>query len=233
MRRKSPAEDLLFVHIPKTAGISLYSAFEDLYGAKNCLRWADAGELPDYLATPERKLRAARVLSGHFTYPQFQQKAIGSRLVIALLRDPLERVLSVYYYLRSMPDHRHHSLVDSVDCEEYLEKHMNGKRRSRQCLYFAGNNRFADALSAAESQFDLLGAVERMPDFVSALAERLDVQGRLQLEHKNATRGKRLHGDQLAPDLVARFREAHDADYRLWERVMESDRGLIGRAVSR
>lgn len=88
---------LLFLHIPKTAGQSVHAAIEKAFGKSSVcparvndqLRLLTAEELSRY-----------RVFSGHFDWEPFDK--LGNSLVtFTVLRDPLERILSFYFYLRS------------------------------------------------------------------------------------------------------------------------------------
>lgn len=87
-----------FLHIPKTAGTSLFRLFANNLGRNNVLHVRNAGNLgPKLLA-----LRRYLLVGGHFTYSQskYLQK---NRYSIVFLRNPVDRFLSHYFFYRYAP----------------------------------------------------------------------------------------------------------------------------------
>jgi hypothetical protein len=104
----SGARPLFFVHVPKTAGTSFFG----LVGA----RFAPARTLPLYDMTPDEAEPALQHLERfdfvHGHVPVDMRRLFPTRpFVVTMLRDPLERALSSFHYLRSDavpgPDARH------------------------------------------------------------------------------------------------------------------------------
>ena len=96
--------ELIFIHIPKTAGSSLRALLNRIYG-----REAVATMGIDFKATKKpialSQLPAGtRVLTGHLTYSQVKRlhEQSGTK-IITFLREPIERYLAHYYHLKRAP----------------------------------------------------------------------------------------------------------------------------------
>jgi Sulfotransferase family len=91
---------VVFQHIPKTAGVSLRSIISSNFHTRDILHVPDR-----YWKDRRFAIRAARrypFIHGHLHY-EFLRDIIGSTRVITFLRDPVERVLSLYFFLRAQP----------------------------------------------------------------------------------------------------------------------------------
>lgn len=106
----APARPVVLIHIPKTAGTSLRLILEHVYGSGRMLVWTgpmSEGRAALRSAPPER-LAGFDVISGHL--PFGVQDCLGRpAAVITFLRDPVERLLSLYSFIRSDPAHPRHA----------------------------------------------------------------------------------------------------------------------------
>jgi hypothetical protein len=90
----SELKNVVFVHTQKTAGTSIINLLRTHYGYDNVISHADYIE-----ADPERMDRI-KVISGHFGFA-FADRWMSSRYSFTFLRDPIERLLSLYSFCRS------------------------------------------------------------------------------------------------------------------------------------
>ena len=89
---------LVFIHIPKAAGTSLREVIARQYPPDVQL----ATDAPITLTAEQR--RRVRVLVGHVPFGAQAQLASPVQ-VITMLRHPVDRVVSLYYYVRCRPNH--------------------------------------------------------------------------------------------------------------------------------
>lgn len=122
-------ESLIFLHIPKTGGSTLHGIIERQY-EPNPIFTIDGNRfresIDEFKRLPEEQRRKIKVLKGHM-YFGLHEFLPGHSTYITILRDPIERVVSLYHYILRNPDHRAHeaitsqhmSLKDFVICGEY------------------------------------------------------------------------------------------------------------------
>jgi hypothetical protein len=103
---------LVFIHIPKAAGTSLREVIARQYPRVVQL----ATDAPIVLSEQERQ--SVRVLVGHVPYDAHAQLTAPVD-VITMLRDPVERIISLYYYMQRRPAHPFRHLVHGRSLEQF------------------------------------------------------------------------------------------------------------------
>ena len=92
-----PGQDALpricFVHVPKTGGTSVRSYFMNLY--REASFWGYTTE--DYVATSGADLLRYQFFAGH-TYQRDWSRLPANTMFFTILRDPVERAISLYRY---------------------------------------------------------------------------------------------------------------------------------------
>ena len=87
---------LIFLHIPKTAGQSIHEALLKSYGSANVCPARNNNQLNSMTMA---ELNRFKVFSGHFNWVSLDCLH-GPKYVFTVLREPQERILSFYFYLR-------------------------------------------------------------------------------------------------------------------------------------
>jgi hypothetical protein len=111
--RKLPPGDgelLFFLHVPKTAGISLTAVLDANYAEGEILQvqdWRDAEGLIEKLSVIE--LARIRCIGGHYWFGP-GDRAVHDRfsvnpIVITALREPVARTVSAYQHVMRWPEH--------------------------------------------------------------------------------------------------------------------------------
>ncbi len=112
----------IFLHIPKTGGITLYQILERNYAPESIWKvYPDSrDELRAQVRTLSPQRRAnLRLLVGHIPYGVHTLFDRPGRY-FTLLRSPVERTISYYYYVRSHPDNPLYDRVRAMTLEEYV-----------------------------------------------------------------------------------------------------------------
>src|SRR5689334_3860927 len=128
-RRASPSPQamtqeprILFVHIPKTGGISLFSSIASAVGEGRAIRFADASKenREKFLAMSNEEVRRYRLVSGHFPLAIYLKKDLRDYQVITVLRNAVDRELSAYYYMKGWKAHPRHEQIGKMDLLQYV-----------------------------------------------------------------------------------------------------------------
>jgi len=220
----APQADVLFVHIPKTGGMSLYNSMARWFGAEASLRYPRSTDefKQKFLQLSDEELHRIRLICGHFDLPFWLQRKLGDRFVISLVREPVERVLSTYRYAKSWTQHPRHGLVGEMSVAEYVDSQVSDPtRHNGQCRRLCGAGDFHAAREMALRHIDVLGALELIGMLSRAIGDRLGVP--LDIRSDNLSPDPRPKREDLDASLLAKLQSCNTEDYKLWAWVIESN----------
>lgn len=221
---------LLFLHIPKTGGISLYTALAKIASLQPAIRFHDASrETRDrYLAMDAEKLRKHRMISGHFSLALFLRQPIGDYQVITVLRSPVDRQLSAYFYMKTETKHPRNEAMKDVSLTAYLESLEERKLRNPQCAALTGAGTYEAARKAIDSGRLLAAPMDYLAEFCAELDRRWGI-GRVNLKHENSTKF-RLRVSEIHPDIIRRFAALAEDDEALYQYTKRKfEREVLGK----
>ncbi len=153
---------LIFPHLPKTGGTTLWIFLEFIYGEKNCysMRRYKINDSPlvyssdgwdRFLAMSQRKRDTLDCIHGHFSYGLHR---LLSRpcLYITLMREPLERFCSNYHQFRR-EHHRYLELSKGKEytLEDYIRDWDGADIESRAELYYSDMAFFDETVPEASA----------------------------------------------------------------------------------
>lgn len=128
---------VLFMHLPRTAGTTFVQILERQYGPNGVLRAYDVAPGAAWRALPDERRSEIRAVVGHFAYGAHEGLPPGSRY-LSFLRDPVERVVSHYRYVRAQPDHYLHESATGLTLAEYVESCGANEPNNDQTRLWAG-----------------------------------------------------------------------------------------------
>jgi Sulfotransferase family. len=125
-----PQKPLFFLHLPKTGGTSVREIFKTWYKDNLLLHYYNeaSAQMPQRysLGFEENTVTSPVAIYGHFNRVRgfgIDQYYPNACQFITILRDPYERALSTYFYLRRRRQHfRDKSRIPGEDLREYLLK---------------------------------------------------------------------------------------------------------------
>lgn len=168
---------LMFVHIPKAAGMTLHRIIIRQY-PKGSVFFLDGQRVAEdtqrYLTLSEGERGRYRSVVGHLPYGlhEFVPKPFD---YITLLRDPVDRLISHYYYAKSTPGNRLYDWIkaENADVERYVQEKIPGNGQSRMLCGFTRSS----PRRHEQPETDLLGIAKTnlKEHFIAfGLAERFD-----------------------------------------------------------
>ena len=180
--------NLIFLHIPKAAGTTLHSILESHYPPANTYSIYDP-DLPakEFAAWPREKREPIRLLKGHVAFG-LHEYLVGETTYITVLRDPVERVKSHYYYAKRYPTHYLYKEITerNMSLKDYATARLSDELDNGQVRMLAGIVSDKDvALGACsagllkqaqqniERHFAVTGLAERFDESLALMAIRL------------------------------------------------------------
>jgi hypothetical protein len=109
---------LIFLHLPKTAGSTLAKVIRRQYGANSCLELYGSSSGQEITVLPGKEFSQVRVVIGHFHFGVHRFLSSPANY-LTVLRDPVERVISHYYYVRRSPEHYLHPIASRLSLGDY------------------------------------------------------------------------------------------------------------------
>ncbi|MGB3880570.1 MAG: sulfotransferase family 2 domain-containing protein [Diaphorobacter nitroreducens] len=119
----------VFLHIQKTAGSSIVDLARAAYGSDQVTSHGDfllppkeLDALVDARGSDDPKLQNRSFISGHFGY-DYAKKIMVRRYSFTFLRNPIERVLSYYYFCRTRNplEYEIYALTQNLSLDEFLK----------------------------------------------------------------------------------------------------------------
>jgi hypothetical protein len=169
---------LCFLHLPRTAGSTLNRLLKYTFGDRAIfhadLLAAYGGEagLSATLAKDKALYQGMMILAGHYgvAHPLVRQapRPLG---IAAVLRQPVERIVSLYDYIRACPDHPEHAALSRLTLHQAMDAVPNFAAHCR--------NAQLQTLFGATDQRGIMAAFNRYPyllgrmDALEAFAQRL------------------------------------------------------------
>jgi hypothetical protein len=229
------------MHIQKTAGTTITEAVRRHY--RN-----DTVSHGDYLKHDTASLKKTRFISGHFGF-EYSRQFMDGRYSFTFLRDPVERILSLYYFSRTrdpaeFPIYRAAHEMDLAgylragfereDVKTYLWNHQAWQLacgwhdpQQRQIVSFT-EEQILEQAKAHLMEFHYIGLAESFAVDSKAILANLNVPVPESLVPANVT-PKRPHRNDI-PAATIRFAEALTRlDAALYEHATDLCRRGLGR----
>ena len=243
---KTRDESVIFLHVPKTAGTTLNRLIEweyrlsEMYSVDPVLFHWSAAHLRKL---PRRRLQRTRMFKGHMLFG-LHEILPQPATYITVLRDPVERVLSAFYYMRT---YKLHPLYwkfrrENWTLEQFVERTT---RHNVQCKIMAGaeynspctNEILEKAKSHLQQHFSVVGLSERFEESLALLKLRFGWQLK-SYSTFNVTRSRPKKGDlsQATLDAITTRNSFDLILYRhaseRFEEAVSKQKDEIGRIVA-
>ncbi len=171
---QSNIDHLAFIHIPKTAGLSLHAVLESHFGKQASYRAGNVEERDQFLKTPSAGFRGYSYITGHLSLRELLDKGIDFASV-AVVRNPLERLVSLLGYQRKSSLSEHKDLkFDRI--ESFVEHMTRTGQFNMQCWHLSGTHKFEDAVEMIHRHHIYVAPLEYYDDFLSTLSGLLGSQ---------------------------------------------------------
>lgn len=208
---------IVFFHAQRTAGSFLKSLFIEEYGKEKCLFYQTSSKYCKWSDVDKNLLSEFRVYVGHENYSDNAPVNCGDLLYMSVIRHPVDRAISLYYYLKKRPEHKLHKLSISEDIETFFRKANEVAPdyiSDTQTLRVSGSKNFAVAKKILDDKFYLVAPFQRLPEIVDYLSKDL----RWKTVRQAIQSPKDLHVEHHVDNAFSNFvKEINPNDFKLYE----------------
>jgi len=227
---------LIFLHIPKTAGSTFHmilnsrfteSETQNLFGS----RYSET-EIKQFINSPMEAKAHVRLLKGHMPFGLHQYLPGNSRY-ITVLRDPVERVISQYYYIKKNAHNPLHEQVEKggLSIAEFVSSGIAVGMNNGQCRFLNGDlDEYGfDACGASlienvkkhiEEHFIWLGVTERFDESIVLLSMLMGWKKRPHYIRENISKTRKSRAEISAEDIEV-IKRYNELDIKLYEYANE------------
>jgi len=138
--QKSSCKKLVFIHIPKTAGTTLKAIIYRHYLPGHVYTFYEQGQhrqRMDRLVCALEKKKKIGLITGHIGWGIHRELKEQVRY-LTVLREPVERVISMYNHIKRSEAHPNHCEVSRMSIEDYVRSGIDEAAQDSQTRFLSG-----------------------------------------------------------------------------------------------
>ncbi|WP_165763767.1 sulfotransferase family 2 domain-containing protein [Halalkalibacter urbisdiaboli] len=208
---------VIHLHMPKTGGTTLKKIIKKNYEPSTSFDvYVDRQHLPNVLEDLSKN--QIHCIQGHIPFG-IHEYLNRTSTYITMLREPISRIISEYYFIRNIPWHTLHQQVIEMSLQEYQELPHN---HNLQTHYILGN-KFGEELTEDDLEqakkiltehFSVVGITEMFDQSLFLMKETF---GWNHIYYKKANVTKRkLTKEQLSPTILQEIAKNNNIDMQLY-----------------
>jgi Sulfotransferase family len=215
----------LFLHIPKTAGQSLNAILASQHDPSRIYRLYQCEALEGFKTLPEEERTRFTCVMGHTAYGLHEY--YQGCTYVTMVRQPVARVLSLYYYVRSRSGHYLWQQATKGGLEDCLRDRISVEFDNGQVRLLSGRydvpygtcsrDMLEQAKANVTGSFAVVGLTERFDESVALMKKRLVWKSLpyYKRENVNRTKPSQHQAEERVLSLI-RSHNAYDLEFYSW-----------------
>ena len=211
---------VIFMHIPKTGGGTLNSIlkkqYQDIEVVRNGGFWGD--KPPWKNSFPNDKIQKLQCIRGHFPFGIHEQ-FLKPFTYVTMLRNPVERLISLYYHIITSPDNRMYRKAKNLSMKRFMEKDdFKIQTVNMQTRQISGG-KYSDLQLAKENlknYFSVVGITEMYNESIFLMSQEFGWSNFNINYKKKHVNPHRLTKDQISQDVIDIIKKNNQLDMELY-----------------
>jgi hypothetical protein len=218
---------LIFLHIPKTGGSTLQGIIQRNYGKKNCYNVPNNREVATFAALPHEQRNSIRALMGHHGFGAHKHFENSEDVkYITMLRDPVDRIISNYYWILERPEHHTYKAIveNNYSVADYVSSGVIANAENAQVRLLSNSvdtphggctrEMLEQAKANLVSHFQVVGVNKKYDQFLMLTQKELDWKMPYYFR-ANVTKKKEKR-EAISADKIAVIKEYNALDAELF-----------------
>jgi hypothetical protein len=220
---------LIYIHLPKAGGSTLQEVIVRQYAGGRSFRFTgDSARYAEFLALRPEARREFDLLLGHVQFG-LHHHLPDPATYITMLRDPVERVISHYHFVRARPEHYLHESLRRrkfslrewaaeapLVIDNYQLRWLISTPVARIPPRGVTRSTLEEAKWNLEHGFEVIGLLERFDESLACLGNAFGWQNLEALERRNVN-AVRPPMEEIDPEAIAVIRDLNRFDLELYE----------------
>ncbi len=215
---------VIFLHLPKVGGSTLGTLLDWQYGHGNVCTVSLHRKIPEFKALPVEERARLKCLSGQFGFG-IHKWIPGESTYITLLRHPVKRLISSYYYINvrktrmGLPESGRtieHALLDDLQTRYQLSFIVGGDDVQQIIESPLPPNALEIAKQNIENHFSVVGLTERFDESLLLMKRALGWKRVWFYARKNVNRA-RASMDEIPSQTLKLIEQKCEAELELYE----------------
>lgn len=231
---KTSKQVLIFLHIPKTAGSTFHNVLGKRYSSRETCnvfgsRYSEP-EIERFINGSRESKEHIRLLKGHMPFGLHNSMPDpGACRYISVLRNPIDRVISQYYYIKKNSYNPLHDAVErgGMSIKEFVSSGISVGMNNGHCRFLngdldqfpfneGGEDLYERAVKNIENHFIWLGLTERFDESILLLSKQLNWKFWPNYLRENVSKVRKPISDIDASD-IDEIRKYNEFDVKLYE----------------
>jgi hypothetical protein len=228
----SRPKKILFDHLPKCGGSSLTTYLTANYPRRKvfCIEGGSPSESVESFKRLSQESRySIDLIQGHLAH-ELLDFIHPDTFKIAVLRDPVDRIVSHYYYVKSSESHYLHDKVSrsAMTLKEYVLSDFSDELRNWYTTHFSGytvkdaeergEESVAKATEVILTQYDIVGFLENFTPFINNLQRKANLWATYQDKKINVTK-KRPAIEEISFSVRGKIEQVNFLDVSLYKNI--------------